>query len=96
MIDLYIYYHVREANAAQLQVRVQAMQARLGALHAVSTQLKRRPEAQGGVQTWMEIYAATADDFAANLTAAALSAGLSTLIEGERHTEAFMDLQPCA
>ncbi|MET3130732.1 hypothetical protein AAKU55_000990 [Oxalobacteraceae bacterium GrIS 1.11] len=94
--SLYIYYQVREADAAALLVLVAALQAQLAARHGVVTQLKRRPEARDGLQTWMEIYSATAPGFGAALALAVDAAGLSALTAGARHTEVFMDLMPCA
>jgi len=87
MNDLYVYYKVRAADAADLAPRVRAMQAGLGA-----GQLKRRPEEQDGVQTWMEVYPAAPDGFLDRLGAAVAAAGLSARIEGPRHTEVFTDL----
>jgi hypothetical protein len=92
MIDLYVYYKVREENAARLEPLVRTMQARLGAAH----QLKRRPEAKEGMQTWMEVYPSVDDGFAARLAGAAQAAGMDGLIEGPRRAEVFMDLTPCA
>ena len=96
MADLYIYYQVRDADAAALQPAVAAMQAGLASQYGVAGQLKRRPEAKDGVQTWMEVYPATAADFAAALDAAATAAGISAWIAGPRHTEVFLDVIPCA
>lgn len=96
MNDLYIYYQVRDADAAILSARVRAMQARLLAERGVAGQLKRRPEAKDGLQTWMEIYPAAADGFDAALVAAVREAALSELISGNRHTEIFTDLPTCA
>jgi hypothetical protein len=96
MLDLYVYYKVREANAARLQPLVRAMQASLAAQSGATNQLKRRPEAQDGVQTWMEVYPAVDDTFPAALAAAARSAGFDGLIEGPRRAEVFTDLTPCA
>jgi hypothetical protein len=95
-MDLYIYYQVKDADAAPLQAAVVSMQAKLAAQHGVTGQLKRRPEAKDGMQTWMEVYAATPDGFAVALGAAAEQAGLSAWIAGTRHTEVFTDLAPCA
>ena len=95
MIDLYVYYKVRDADAASLAPRVRAMQAGL-ASSAIAAQLKRRPEASDGVQTWMEVYPAVPDGFAAIVEQAALDAGLPDLIQGPRRSEVFMDLIPCA
>ena len=95
-LDLYVYYQVGEAQAADLAARVRAMQADLAACHGVTGHLKRRPQAAHGRQTWMEVYLAVSGDFAAALAAAAAAADIGALIHGERHTETFMDLFPCA
>jgi hypothetical protein len=95
-MDLYIYYQVKDADAAPLQAAVVAMQAALTRDHGVVCQLKRRPEAKDGKQTWMEVYAATPAAFAATLDGAVELAGLSALTAGPRHTEVFTDLLPCA
>jgi hypothetical protein len=96
MPDLYIYYRVPDEHAAQLAPRVLAMQAGLAAAHGVAGQLKRRPDASDGQQTWMEIYPATGAGFDAALAAAVQQAALSELIAGDRHTEIFTDLSTCA
>ena len=96
MADLYIYYRVPEAQAAQLAPRVLAMQARLAAAHGVAGQLKRRPQAAEGMQTWMEIYLDAKAGFDAALAAAVQEAAVLEQIDGQRHTEVFMDVDPCA
>ncbi|HEV7815642.1 MAG TPA: DUF4936 family protein [Janthinobacterium sp.] len=96
MIDLYIYYQVRESDAAALLVRVREMQVELGARHAVLPSLKRRPDVKDGLQTWMEVYPATGDGFPAALESAVLDAGLAGLTAGPRHCEVFMDVITCA
>jgi hypothetical protein len=96
MLDLYVYYKVREENAARLQPLVRAMQATLAAQFGVAHQLKRRPQAQDGMQTWMEVYPAADDAFPAALATAARAAGFDGLIEGPRRAEVFTDLTPCA
>lgn len=96
MNDLYIYYQVREADAAALALRVRAMQERLHAERHVTGQLKRRPETKDGMQTWMEIYPAATASFDAALGVAVQDAALAELIAGERHTEIFTDLDTCA
>ena len=95
MIDLYVYYKVRAEDAVELAPRVRAMQARL-ARDGASCQLKRRPEARDGLQTWMEVYPATVDGFDSALEQAALEAGLAAFIQGPRRSEVFVDLPPCA
>ena len=92
MIDLYVYYKVREGDAAALAPRVRALQAGMG----VPAQLKCRPEVRDGLQTWMEVYPGVADDFPARLDAAARAAGFEGLIDGPRRAEIFTDLPTCA
>ena len=94
-MDLYIYYQVKEADTAALQAAVVPMQAELSRRHGVACQLKRRPDASDGLQTWMEVYAATPAGFAAALDQAVERAGLSAWTSGPRHTEVFTDLVPC-
>jgi len=101
MIDLYVYYKVHDVDAAALAPRVRALQAEVAARHGVQGQLKRRPEAREGVQTWMEVYPAVDAGFGALLAEAAAAAGLDALPAGARHSEIFVDLipsdiQPCA
>lgn len=96
MVDLYIYYKVREEHAAQLASRVGAMQAALAARGGVAGSLKRRPGASDGRQTWMEIYLATQDGFDIALAEAVRQAGLDQFTDGARHTEVFTDISTCA
>jgi len=98
-MDLYIYYRVPAADAALVQAKVKQMQASLADQYGISTALKRRPAEQDGMHTWMEVYLAVADDTAEDFTAAlelAVAANqLSSLIDGKRHTEQFLDLSLC-
>ncbi len=96
MRDLYVYYKVPDAHAPALAPRVLAMQAQLQAEHGLACQLKRRPASDGGLQTWMEVYPATAAGFEAALQGAVLQSGITDQISGARHTEVFMDLTTCA
>jgi hypothetical protein len=98
MMDLYVYYKVREQDAAALAPRVRAMQAALARDPQLSPQLMRRPETKDGMQTWMEVYPGVGQAFQAQLDAAAAQAGLADLIAGPRRAEVFVDLepQPCA
>jgi hypothetical protein len=96
MVDLYVYYKVREADCARLAPLVREMQQRLADGEGVRAALKRRPGANDGLQTWMEVYPAVGDQFAATLEQAALGAGLQAFIDGPRRAEVFTDLIPCA
>jgi hypothetical protein len=94
MMDLYVYYKVREQDAVALAPRVRAMQEALGASHGIAQQLKRRPEARDGMQTWMEVYPGVPEAFADALERAAAQAGFDGLIAGPRRAEVFVDLEP--
>ena len=87
--DMYIYYQVAAADATALAARVRAMQAALG--HG---QLKRRPAANDGLLTWMEVYTGVDDDFDRLLDTAVATARLAELTAGARHLEIFTDLDP--
>jgi len=95
-MDLYIYYKVKEADAAFLLAAVASMQAALAERYGVACQLKRRPETTDGLQTWMEVYSTAPEGFAAALQQAVAQAGVDQHTTGLRHTEVFMDIVPCA
>lgn len=95
-MDLYIYYRVHSEHAAALQAKVSSMQQYLSREYGIVTALKRRPEEKENRQTWMEIYHAVPDGFDAILKHAIAQAGLAGLIDGQRHTEYFLDVSPCA
>lgn len=96
MSDLYVYYKVREQDANALELNLRIMQAELGAATGVYGELKRRPGSTDGVQTWMEVYNGASEDFAPALAAAVDEAGIAGLIHGERRSETFIDIDPCA
>lgn len=94
MIDLYVYYKVRDEDAAALAPLVCALQARV--IQPGAARLLRRPESQDGVQTWMEVYPDVPEAFAAALEAAASQAGIGHLVQGPRRVEVFVEFPPCA
>ncbi len=96
MVELYIYYRVRDEHATVLAVRVRAMQALLRSTQGVAGRLLRRPDTREGLQTWMEVYPAAASGFDAALARALTDADVPALIEGERHIEVFTDISTCA
>lgn len=95
-MDLYVYYRVPAPCTTELRQRVEDMQARLAADHGIVTSLKRRPDEKDGKQTWMEVYLAVPDGFENALEHAVGRAALQGLIDGQRHTEHFLDIPPCA
>lgn len=94
-MDLYIYYRVRVADAASFLSKITHMQDDLVRQHGVRSALKRRPEAQDGMHTWMEVYLDVTDGFVASLEQAVVENQLSLSIDGKRHTEQFLDLSLC-
>ena len=94
MIDLYVYYKVRDEHAAKLAPLVCALQARV--IQPGAARLLRRPGSQDGLQTWREVYPDVPESFAAELEAAASDAGLEGLVHGPRRVEVFMEFPPCA
>lgn len=96
MRELFIYYRSRVECEAEVAAQVRGFQARLMLQHpALVARLLRRPEAKGGLLTWMETYAfatmnpdrAIDADMQQQIEASA--ACLHGLIDGERHTEVF-------
>jgi len=94
-MDLYVYYRIRATDAAAFCAKVRAMQHNLARDCGVAAALKRRPDEEDGLQTWMEVYPAVDEGFAAQLEQAVAVAGLSTWIQGARHTERFLDVSVC-
>jgi hypothetical protein len=95
-MDLYIYYRVRITDADAFRAKVVAMQDNLAREYGISTALKRRPAAQDGMHTWMEVYLDVAENFETKLEQAVAANRLSSLIDGNRHMEQFLDLSLCA
>jgi hypothetical protein len=94
--DLYIYYRVRCEDAQALQTQVRAVQTSLSQEYGIVTALKRRPGEKDGRHTWMEVYLGVPSDFETILERAVAQAALTTLIDGQRHTELFLDYSTCA
>lgn len=95
-MDLYVYYRVQVADAAVFLTKITEMQDNLSREYGIRTALKRRPEEQDGLHTWMEVYLEVAEDFEATLEQAVASSQLPTMIAGKRHVEHFLDLTLCA
>jgi len=95
-MDLYIYYRVRTTDADAFRAKVVAMQDNLAREYGISAALKRRPAAQDGMHTWMEVYLGVSENFETKLEQAVAANRLSSLIDGNRHMEQFLDLSLCA
>ncbi|WP_295641041.1 DUF4936 family protein [uncultured Methylibium sp.] len=92
--ELFVYYRVPQARAAELVDAVVRMQAALQAAHPGLRQarLLRRPDAADGRHTWMEAYAFDPASAPEQLAAAIEQAAspLAALIDGPRHGERFI------
>lgn len=94
-MELYVYYRAADADAPRIKKRVLAMQAKLIDQHGVQAALKRRPQEEAGMHTWMEIYTSVPDGFTSALEQAVHDANLPALIHGSRHIERFVDSASC-
>ena len=94
-MEIYIYYAIREQDAALARQRVEALQQRIASDYGIVSRLKRRPESINATQTWMETYSAVPAGFDQVIEQVAAQNGLSALVQGERHIEYFVDLPPC-
>lgn len=97
MRELFVYYRVRLADSAAVEATIRAVQDRLRARHpGLIARLLHRPEAEDGLQTWMEIYAAdpaqapmgVATHWQVSIETEA--AALLPLLAGPRRTEVFI------
>jgi Domain of unknown function (DUF4936) len=95
-MDLYIYYRVSNEHSAQLQSQVMTLQKHINDQYEIRSSLKRRIEENVPYQTWMEIYFSVPDQFLKVIDHAVSVANLARWIEGERHTEIFVDMSQCA
>lgn len=101
-MDCYVYYRVSTHNAAAARQAVAQLFALTVARFGVSGRLQWRADASvndtaAGTTTWMERYDSVSPTFVASLAQLAVEAGVTALIEGERHAECFVDTQtPCA
>ncbi len=94
MRELFIYYRVRDADAAAARDAALTMQSRLRSSHpGLTARLLARDEHDADLQTWMEIYALPGDAGGMGPRLEALvateAARWSGLVAGQRHVEAF-------
>ncbi|MBC7513104.1 MAG: DUF4936 family protein [Herminiimonas sp.] len=95
-MDLYIYYRAAATDATAVLAEASTLQRWLRDNHQVHCALKRRPDADNGRHTWMEVYHAVPDDFIRHIEQALTRTRLAGLTDGARHTEHFLDYPPCA
>ena len=95
-MDIYLYYTIRESDAAIAQARVRTVFQYLVDAYRISAAVKRRQQSNNGLQTWMEIYVGVPSAFDRVIEQAAAEHGLAELAQAGRHIEYFEDLPACA
>jgi hypothetical protein len=98
----YVYYRVALHNADAAYRAVALLFALTATRFGVAGHLQWRADASAhdtaaGTATWMERYDGVDPAFVAALPRLAAESGLMAFIDGERHTECFVDTPPpCA
>jgi len=97
MRELYVYYRVREADAAAAQRDIESLHAELRRGYAgLEARLLRRPESSDGLQTWMAIYARPTHpqgvDESVQADIEARAGQRAVHVDGPRHVEVFVGL----
>jgi hypothetical protein len=96
-VELFVYYRVRLDRLVRAHDAVRDLQTRLCLRHpALRARLLRRPEVEGGCETWMEIYTCDPDGLSESLCSEIeqQAGALAPLLEGARHVEAFVPNPP--
>jgi hypothetical protein len=93
--DCYVYYKSAQELESQVVLQVELLQKHLNAQMMIDGRLQRRPGAEKGIITWMEIYRDVASLFDTSLEKALNQTELMSLIQGERHAEYFEDAFSC-
>ena len=89
---LYVYYEVDATEHATLAPRVRQVQKQLSVQWpGLICELLQRPEADKGIETWMETYRHS-DGITAALTQAITDAAATAGLPASRHTESFIPL----
>ena len=90
---LYVYYKVDPAQHGAIAPQVRQFQAALAAQWSgLACELLQRPEAAGGVETWMETYR-HASGLSPALLGSMASAAAAAGLPAPRHTESFIPLR---
>lgn len=90
----FVYYKLEASALGEVEPRVRAMLAQVGAESGVKTRLMRRADEAGGAVTLLEVYDGIRQppSFEASLSAAVARAGLPPALVAQRRTERFEDL----
>ena len=90
LIDLYVYYRVREADEAAHRAGARAALAAARERAGIAGRLGRRPESKEGLHTWMVSFLDLPVRSEAAVLACLAEPACSALIQGERHVERFV------
>lgn len=95
-MDCYIYFKTMSSQETEVISEEQLLQTHMQQQTGIAHDLQRRPSAQDGLHTWMEVHRQVSPDFEQQLARAYAQTRLSELLQGERHMEYFMDVRLCA
>lgn len=95
-MDCYIYFKADVGHEAAILEQEQVLHSLLLKNKQPGYRLQRRPDAQNGLHTWMEIHRQINAGFEQHLARAYAQTSLPELQSGERHVEYFMDAELCA
>ncbi|MFZ6722837.1 DUF4936 family protein [Undibacterium sp. Ji49W] len=95
-MDCYIYFKTMSSQETEVILQEQLLQDHMRQQSGNAHGLQRRPSAQDGLHTWMEVHRQVSPDFEQQLAQAYAQTRLSELLQGERHMEYFMDVSLCA
>jgi DNA gyrase inhibitor GyrI len=93
VLNLYVYYQVRQMNAKNLRAKIVQIQQRLSNRTGGRYKLLRHVETtDDGLETWMEVYENVQSDFETLLQEQVNVAGIADWLHGKRNIERFVDL----
>ncbi|MCH8618586.1 DUF4936 family protein [Undibacterium sp. TS12] len=95
-MDCYIYFKASSSHESAILEQEQLLLSFMLEYGLSKHRLQKRPQAQDGMQTWMEIHRELAPGFEQALARAYAQTRLAELQSGERHIEYFMDAKLCA
>ena len=95
-MDCYIYFKASADHETAVIEQEQLLQSLMVERGLSAHLLQRRPQAQDGMHTWMEVHRQFTPEFEQDLVHAYGKTRLAELQSGERHVEYFMDANLCA
>jgi hypothetical protein len=91
-VHLFVYYKVRAHDRDELRGRVSELFSRAWHDFGLVSRLMRRPEAENGLSTWMEVYEDVPPEFDNWLRSQCDELDLLSLTADQRHAERFVEV----